>query len=89
MPRGRINVFGRTADVKPFTFRASAAERAGVEERARQLGIRPNELARRRAFGYGDTSDGRARSMSTESRRRSGNMSTDSKVQELRVEYDE
>ena len=82
MPRGRLGKLGRTSAVKVVTFRVSQVERDRLEREAEAEGLRPNELARRRACGY-------AASMSTEPAPDDRNMSTDSSVKELRVEYDE
>lgn len=68
--------------MKPYTFRASADERRWFDAQAEALGLRPNELARRRAFaGYAE------QNMSTETGP-GGKMSTDSRPprRELTVE---
>ena len=61
MPRGRINLHGRTKAVPVVTFRVSADERSGLEADAAAAGCAVNELARRRALRLDD-------SMSTENR---------------------
>jgi hypothetical protein len=78
--------------VRPYTFRASADERRRFDAEAEALGLRPNDLARRRAFRYPERGDSRGK-MSTETTETvgsDGQMSTDSPpIRELTLERDE
>jgi hypothetical protein len=82
MPRRHLGRLGRTAAVKVVTFRVSQEERERLDGEAGAASLSPNELARRRTFGYGAP-------MSTDSRRERREMSPDSIRQDIRVEYDE
>jgi hypothetical protein len=75
--------------VRPYTFRASADERRRFDAEAEALGLRPNDLARRRAFRYPERGDSRVRKLSTETALTGGEMSTDSSRRELTFEPDE